>query len=319
MLRYLAYRLPSAIFVLFLASVAVFALLRAVPGDPATALAGVDASPETLAEIRSELGLDKPVVSQYFDWIGSILTFDLGKSYVVGGEISDLIANGLTNTVALAVSALLVASIVALIVSVAAVLWDNPWLNSVLTAANTAAVAIPTFVTGFLFILIFAVLWPIFPAGGIPSEGLFKDFGETIKSLALPALCLAIPAAAALIRFLTESLRTQMEQPYVVTARALGISRRRIVLTQALRNALPPTVTILGIQVGYLLGGAVLVEVIFSWPGLGRLVENAISSRDYPVVQVLLLFSVAVFVVIQLVCDLIHALLDPRIRLGGES
>jgi len=162
-------------------------------------------------------------------------------------------------------------------------------------------------------------VFPVLPAGGTPPDGFLARPDLSVQYLLLPAVCLALGAGAALTRFLTESLRTELRQPYVVTARALGISRRRIVLTQALRNALPSTITVLGIQFGTLLGGAVLVEAIFTWPGLGGLIEEAISGRDYPLVQVLLLLSVIVFVAIQLVTDVIHAWLDPRIRIGGQA
>jgi peptide/nickel transport system permease protein len=317
--RYLIRRLPSALAVLILASVLIFLLIRLVPGDPATTLAGPGASPQALAELRSELGLDHSVVSQYFSWVGSVVTLDFGRSYVIGGEIGTLIAEGLGNTLVLAGAALLIALVLSLLAGLSAVIFDNRWLNAIIAAFNTAGLALPTFVTGPILILVLAVLLPVFPAGGTPSEGLFQEPVATLEFLILPAFCLGLPVAAALSRFLTESLRTQMRQPYVMTAEALGISRRRIVLTQVLRNALPAAVTALGIQVGYLLGGAVLVETIFAWPGLGQLIEKAISGRDYPLVQILLLLSVVVFVVIQLATDLIHAYLDPRVRLGGRT
>ncbi len=296
MTRYLLRRVPSALLVLVLASMLVFAVIRLVPGDPVATLAGPDATPEARATIRHELGLDQSVVSQYVDWVHQLFTGDLGRSYMIGGDIGDLVRQGLANTLVLTAAALLISVVLGLVLSLVTVIADKPWLDNLLAAGNTLAVALPTFVTGLLLVLVFAVVLPV-----------------------LPALCLALPTTAALTRFLTDALQSQLRQPYVLTATALGISRRRIVLTQALRNALPSTVTLLGIQVGVLLGGAVLVEAIFAWPGLGRLIEQGISSRDYPVVQVLLLMSVAVFVVTQLVSDAIHAWLDPRVRLGGES
>jgi peptide/nickel transport system permease protein len=193
----------------------------------------------------------------------------------------------------------------------------SAWLDHVLTGANTLAIALPTYVTGVLLILVFGVLWPVLPTGGTPPNGLLADPGITAQYLVMPALCLALPIAAVLTRYLAESLRTELKQPYVGTALAAGVSRRRIITRHALRNALPTTITVLGLQVGALLGGAVLVEYIFSWPGLGQLIQQAITRRDYPVVQVLLLLSVVVFVLIQLLTDVIHVWLDPRIRLGG--
>jgi peptide/nickel transport system permease protein len=319
MTRYLLRRVPSGLLVLLLASMLIFAVIRMVPGDPVSTLAGPDASPAARAAIRTDLGLDQPMVVQYLHWIGNMLTLDPGRSYIIGGDITDLVKDGLANTLVLTMAALVIALLLASLASIGALLADRRWLDSLLAGANTLAVALPTFVTGVLLVLVFAVLVPVLPAGGTPPDGLFARPDIAFQYLLMPALCLALPVAAALTRFLTEALRTQMEQPYVMTARALGIRRRRIVLTQALPNALPSAVTVLGVQVGALLSGAVLVEAIFAWPGLGLLIEQAISSRDYPLVQALLLLSVMVFVVTQLVTDVVNASLDPRIRLGGES
>jgi peptide/nickel transport system permease protein len=319
MSRYLLRRLPSAALVLLLASMAIFAIIRLVPGDPAATLAGPDATPESLARIRADLGLDQPVWQQYLAWIGDVARFDLGRSYRVGGGVSDLLGDAAVNTLMLTGFALLLAIVLALALSLTTVIVNRPWLDALNAGVNTIAVAVPTFVTGFVLVLLLAVVVRVLPAGGTPPGGFLARPDISVQYLLLPGLCLALPAAAALSRFLTDALESQMQQPYVMTAAALGIRRRRIVLTQALRNALPAAVAVLGIQVGTLLGGAVLVEAVFAWPGLGQLVERAISSRDYPLVQVLLLLSVAVFTVTQLLSDVVHAWLDPRIRLGGAA
>jgi peptide/nickel transport system permease protein len=316
--NYVIRRLPSALITLVIASMAIFLLLRLVPGDPAAALAGPSATPETVAGIRAQLGLDDSIVGQYLHWIGNLLTLDFGHSYVVGGEIKSLIGDGLVNTLVLAGTSLLIALALTIGLSTIAVAANRPWLTGVVTAFGTMGIAVPTFVTGSLLVLVFAILIPVLPAGGAPPEGFFVSPEIAIQYLILPAACLGLPVAAALTRFLFESLHTQMRQPYVTTARALGISRRRIV-SQTLRNALPPTVTALGIQVGALLGGAVLVETIFAWPGLGLLLQKAITAQDYPLAQVLLLFAVVVFVLTQLLTDLVNAYLDPRIRLRGAA
>jgi peptide/nickel transport system permease protein len=317
MLRYFVRRAPSAVLVLFLASLVIFLVIRLIPGDPAASLAGSEASPEQVAVIRHELGLDRSVPAQYASWLGGIITGDMGTSYAMGGSIGSLVATGFGNTLLLAVTALILASVMALIVGV---IWAGSrrrWVDVVLTGVNTVFVALPTFVTGVALMLLFAVVWQILPAGGVPRGGFTNDLGATAKHLVLPAVCLAIPVSAVLTRFLTETLRTELRQPYITTATALGISSRRRLLRHALRNALPTAVTVLGIQVGTLLGGAVLVEVVFSWPGTGKLIEQAIYQRDYPMVQILLLLAVAVFVAVQLVTDLLHAYLDPRVRVGG--
>lgn len=319
MTRYLLRRLPTALLVLALVSLAIFYLLRQVPGGPVDALAGPDATPEARAAISAELGLDQPFLVQYFSWVGDLFAGDLGTSYKVGGQVSDLIAESALNTIVLTLAALAIAVTLALTASVAGVLWDKKWLNALLSAINTLAVAVPTFATGLILVVVFAVAIPVLPAGGIPPDGFWAHPDITLQYLLLPALCLSLGAAAALTRFLTEALRTELRKPYITTARALGISHRRIVLTQALPNALPASITVLGLQFGTLLGGAVLVEAIFAWPGLGGLIEEGISGRDYPLVQVLLLLSVAVFIVVQLGTDIVQAWLDPRIRISGGA
>lgn len=265
------------------------------------------------------MGLDESILSQYLSWIGGVLTFDLGRSYILGGQISELVIDGLGNTAVLAGSALLLAILTSLVLSIAVIAWPKRWLVATVNTLNTASVALPNFVTGVLLVLVFAVMFPILPSGGVPPQGYWSRLDITAQYLVLPAVCLALPVSAALTRFLSEALRSEMNQPYVTTARAAGVSRWNLVTRTALRNALPPMLTVIGIQTGHLLGGAVLVEAIFSWPGIGQLIEQGIGKRDYPVVQVLLLLSVVVFVTIQLVTDIIHAYLDPRIRIGAQK
>lgn len=319
LLRYLAKRVPSAVLVLFLASAAIFLIIRLIPGDPAAALAGQDATPAEVAAVRQSLGLDQPIPVQYVHWLGNFLTGNLGRSYVLGGSISTLVSTGFVNTLVLAMSALVISVIITLIVGPVWAVTRHRWVDYLFTGVNTVAVAVPTFVSGVLLVLIFAVALPILPSGGFPPGGLAANIGITWQYLLLPALCLALPVAAALSRYLTELLRTELRQPYIVTATALGVSSGRRVLRHAMRNALPSTLTVLGIQVGSLLGGAVLVEGIFSWPGVGQLIQQAILSRDYPVVQALLLLAVAIFVVVQLITDILHAFLDPRVRIIGGA
>jgi peptide/nickel transport system permease protein len=271
-----------------------------------------------VAAIRAQLGLDLPAWRQYLDWIDGLAHLDPGRSYVVGGSIGSLVEAGLGNTLALAACALVLAVVLSVAASVGAVLSRRRWTDATLTGANTLALALPPFISGVLLVLVFAVAWPVLPSGGVPPAGFWADPGISVQYLVLPALCLALPVAAALTRFLTESLHTELAQPYILTARALGVPSRRLVLRHALPAALPAMLTALGIQTGNLLGGAVLVEAVFTWPGLGQLIQQAILKRDYPLVQVLLLLSVAVFVLVQLGTDLVHAYLDPRIRIGAR-
>ena len=319
MARYLLRKVPSTLLVLFVSSVLIFLLVRLIPGDPATSLAGPDASPEALAALRAEMGLDGPWYLQYLHWLGGVLTLDPGTSYVIGGEISGLVTSALGHTLVLGGSALALAVTIALVLATLESIVDRAGVSAVLTGYKTVGIALPPFVTGVLLIALFAVVIPVLPAGGIPPEGYAARPDITLQYLLLPAVCLALPISSALTRFLSDALKAQLSAPYVTTARALGIPRWRIVLTQALPNALPSWVTVLGLQVGHLLGGAVLAETIFSWPGLGSLIEQAIGGRDYPLVQVLLLVSVTVFVLTQILSDVVHAVIDPRIRLGGGA
>lgn len=317
MTGYLLRRIPTALIVLVVASILVFAVLRLIPGGPEAALAGPDAGPDQLAAIRHDLGLDRNVVAQYGSWIAGLATGHFGTSYQVGGDIGDLISFGLVNTVVLTAVAAVLAILIGLALAISAVMWRGRILNAVLTAVNALAIALPTFVVGTVLIAVFGIGWRILPAGGIPPHGLGDDLGITTQYLALPALTLGLPAGAMLARFLTEALRTELAQPYAVTAIATGATHRDVVLKHALRNAVPSTITAFGIVIGTLLGGAVLVESIFGWPGLGLLTEEGIAARDYPLVQVLVLLSVTAFILIQLATDILHAWLDPRIRLAG--
>lgn len=319
MTRYLLTRGLAALPVLVLASIGIFSLVRVIPGDPAVTLAGPDATPEMHAAIRAELGLDQPFFSQYFSWLRDVFSFDFGESFRLGGDVGTLVREGAVNTVLLTGTALLLAALAAAVTAVVTVWVNSTWLDTLLAALNTLALAVPAFAVGTLLVLAFAVKLPVLPAGGLPPAGLWAQPDITVQYLLLPALSMALPIWAVLTRYLTEALRTQLNSPHVTTARAAGIPRHQLVLRHSLSNALPPAVTVFGIQIGVLLGGSLLIENIFAWPGLGRLLGEAINTRDYPVVQVLLLLSVGVFVLAQLFTDTVQAVLDPRIRLSGGT
>ena len=307
-------RVGIAVLTLLLASIVIFSVLHAVPGDPAVALAGADASPATLEALRHELGLDRPLVVQYLQWLGGALTGDLGRSYVIGGRIDALLADGLRSTAALGLTALVIAVVAAAALSFVAVASRTTWVRSAIAGFEVIGIAVPPFVTGVLLVEFFAVVWPVLPAGGTPPRGYTDDVGITLQYLLLPAVCLAIPVASTLTRFFSEALRTEWARPYVLTARAAGVPAGRILVRGAARNALPSVVTVFGIQAGQLLGSAVLVEAIFAWPGLGQLLGQGIAARDYPVVQAVLLLAVTVFIVIALLTDAAYRLLDPTRR-----
>ncbi|MEU2251040.1 ABC transporter permease [Streptomyces sp. NPDC019224] len=312
MRSYLLRRLPSALLVLVAASFLIFTILRLVPGDPATALAGPDADAATVAAIRERLGLDAPLLSQYAHWIGSLLKGDLGPSYAIGGQTADLIGDGLGATAELTLAALLFVVVLGTAFGVLGATSRNRWLTAAVRVITTAALAVPPFVSGVLLVLVFAVVLPVLPPGGRVAFLTAPDLAA--QYLVLPALCLALPGAAVLGRYLKDGIERGLAEDCIRTATAAGIPPRRLLWRHTLPNALPPVVTLLGMQVGNLLGGAVLVEAIFAWPGLGQLAEQALQRRDYPVVQDLLLLLVAVFVLVQLLTDLVYAWLDPRIR-----
>ncbi|WP_055591361.1 ABC transporter permease [Peterkaempfera griseoplana] len=312
MRSYLLKRIPSALLVLLLASVAVFLILRLLPGDPATTLAGPDATPAAVAAIRAHLGLDRPLPAQYGSWLHALATGDLGPSYAIGGQVSDLIGNGLGATLELTAGALVLVVLLGFTAGVLGATARSRTVQALVRVFTTGALAVPPFVTGVVLVLVLAVGLGLLPAGGYQPFAQAPDLA--VQYLAMPALCLALPSAAVLGRYLRDGLERTLAEDHVRTATALGVPRRRILWRHALPNALPPVVTVLGMQVGQLLGGAVLVEAIFAWPGLGQLAQQGVLRRDYPVVQDLLLLLVAVFVAVQLLTDLVYAWLDPRIR-----
>ncbi|MEV5976589.1 ABC transporter permease [Streptomyces sp. NPDC052114] len=315
MLRYALRRVPAALVVLAVASVLVFAVLRLAPGDPAVVLAGPDASAATVAEVRTSLGLDRSLPAQYWTWLSGVLTGDLGTSFILGAPNATLIGRGLGNTLELALAALLLALLGGGAAGLALGTGTRRAVRTLLGGAVSLALAVPPYVTGVLLVLVFAVTWRVLPASG--HEDLLADPEIGVQYLLLPALCLALPTGAVLARFLAASLRRARVDEYVKTATAKGLPRRRLLARHVLPNALPPVVTVLGIQIGQLLGGAIVVEAVYAWPGLGQLLLQAVIGRDYLLVQDLLLFAVAVFVVVQTLTDLAQAALDPRVRTGG--
>jgi peptide/nickel transport system permease protein len=314
MVRYVLRRLPSAIVVVFLASLAIFLLLRLSSGDPATTLAGPDASDETVAAIRRNLGLDRPLPLQYLVWLRGIVTGNLGDSYILHAPIAQLIGDSLLNTAELAVGALLLALVGGSIVGYVMGTARSRTVPNLLGAVTSFGVSAPPYVTGVLLVLLFAVTYRVLPAGGI-GPGL-HEFSIGSQYLLMPALTLSLPTGATLARFFAASLRQTLDQDFVQAGIAKGLRRRRLMSGHVVPNALPPVLTVLGIQIGQLLGGAIIVEAIFAWPGIGQLLLQAVTGRDYLLTQDLLLIAVVVFIVVQIVTDVVDAAMDPRIRLA---
>jgi len=310
-------RLIEAVPVLFLATIIIFLGLRMLPGDPAVVLAGQDASPQTLAAIREANGLNDPLPVQYVIWLKNAATGNLGVSFFTRAPVSTLIAQRAPATLELGIAGMVLTILLGIPTGMLAAVRAHRPSDWVISAFNGLAVAVPSFWLGILAILLFSLVLQWLPPGG---RGDFtKDPGLELKFLLLPALTLALPGSAALSRLVKASMLEVLGDDYVRTARAKGVGQTGVVWRHAMRNALVPVATILGLQFGRLLGGAVIIESVFSWPGLGRLIRDSIGNRDYAVVQACLLMLVVLFIVINLLTDITYGILDPRIRLSGGS
>ncbi len=298
--------------VLLLASMAVFGLLRLVPGDPAAVIAGPDASQEAVEAIRTQFGLDRALPVQYGYWAAQAIQGNLGTSYVTGKPVSALIVERAPATLELALSAYVLMVVAGVSSGVVAALRRGRPADMAITTANTIALSIPSFWTGLILLLVFGVKLGWLPlAGRVP---LLEDPRDALAHLLLPAITLALAMTPELSWFVRNSVLDVMSNDYVRTARAKGLAESHVFNRHVLRNALIPILTILGLQAGRLLGGAVVVESIFGWPGLGRLLLQSILNRDYPTVQGILLLIVMIFVVVNLIVDLLYVVVDPRLR-----
>jgi peptide/nickel transport system permease protein len=309
---YSLWRLAQAVLLLFLASVAVFLLLRLIPGDPATTIAGPNARQEQIERVREDFGLNRPLPVQYGIWIRDVFRGDLGTSFVSRQPVRTLIGDRLPATAELAAAAMLLAVVTAFPIGIITAVRRGTWLARLFAGYTTLVLALPTFWLGLLLLLAFGQWLGWLPMSGYVS--LFEAPWEAATHLLLPAITLAAALSAVIARMLATALMEVLENDYVRTARAKGLAEGPVLRRHALKNALIPVVTLLGIQLGQLLGGAVITEAIFQWPGLGQLILQGINNRDYTVVQGTMLFLVAVFVVVNLLVDLSYGLLDPRVR-----
>ncbi|HMS59403.1 MAG TPA: ABC transporter permease [Tepidiformaceae bacterium] len=310
MIRYILARVIQAIPVLLIASVAVFFVLRLVPGDPASALAGENASQERVDEIRKDLGLEGPVAVQYVHWLRQVATGDLGTSVLNGLAVRRLIGLAARPTIELALVAYPLALAIGIPLGAAAGARPRSRWDLVATAYTTLAIGVPGFLTAIVMLWVFAIELDWLPASGYVS--LLDDPGQAALHLAMPAATLAAGLSAVLARYTRTAVSQALTQDYIRTARAKGLPERAVVMRHALRAALVPVVTVAALQVGQLLSGAVVVEQVFTRPGMGRLMVGAITGRDYPVVQGGLLVLVATFVLVNLAADILAGIADPR-------
>lgn len=308
-------RLLQAIPVVLLSTAAIFLLLHAIPGDPALVIAGPDASPEVVMAVRHQMGLDEPLPIQYIIWLGHVLRGDLGQSYTSGLPVAELIVQRLPATLELMLAGLLLALLVGIPSGILAAVRQRGVVDWLVSSGNAVAIAIPNFWFGILVIILFAIVLGWLPPGG--RVGFTSDPIMAAKSLALPALTLAVNHTAVISRFVKASTLEVLYEDYTRTARAKGLRELVVVRRHVLRNAFIPIATVLGLQFGQLLGGAVVIETVFAWPGVGRLILQAIGNRDYVVVQGSLLMLVIAFIIVNLITDLTYSFLDPRVRLSS--
>jgi peptide/nickel transport system permease protein len=316
MLLFIAKRFLTAIPTLIIVTLMVFGIQRMLPGDPALIIAGEQRDPEVIAYIRERYRLDEPVPVQYLAWLGQVLQGDLGRSIRTNQPVTELIWQKLPVTVELALLSMLVAVAIALPVGVISAVRKNTAIDHAGTLFALSGLSLPNFWLGIMLILLFSVQWNLLPASGYVEFS--RDPLGNLQRMIMPAFVLGTGLAAVLMRQLRSSMLDTLKQDYVRTAQAKGLLKRRVVLRHALRNALIPVITIFGLQLGALLSGAVLTEQVFTIPGFGKLVVDAVFNRDYAVVQGVVLFTSAAYIFINLLVDIAYALVNPRIQVGGS-
>lgn len=310
-------RAGQGLVTLLLASVVVFAGVRALPGDPALALAGEEATPETVAAIRDRLGLDGSLVEQYLRFLGSALTGDLGESTRTGTPVTELIAATLPVTAWLSLYAIVVAVVAGMAAGTLAAVYRGRGVDAAVSGLSLVSLSVPNFWLGLLAILYLAVGLGLFPASGYVA--VTDDPLRAVWHLTLPALILGTGLAAIVMRQTRASMVDTLTADFVRTARAKGVSRGAVVLRHALRNSLLVVLTIVGLQLGGLVSGAVVTERIFGLPGFGKLTLDSVFTRDYPVIQGVVLVVTLAYIVINLAVDVLYSVVDPRVRVEGRS
>lgn len=312
MTRYVIRRVLQAVVLVFASATLVALMIHLIPGDPVSTILGDNYTEEQAQTLRDELGLDEPVWVQYGNWLADIAQGDFGESLTSGRGISGDLASRLPRTLELIALSTLLALIVGIPAGVLAAQHRNRATDVILSFLALIGISVPVFVIGTMFALIFGIQLDILPTSGYAS--ISEDPLEHLKRVILPAVTLAILMAAVVIRMTRSSLLEVLGEDYVRTARAKGLEGRIVLFSHALRNALIPVITVVGLQMGNLLGGMVLVEFIFNWPGLSTYLINGINQRDYPVVQAVLLVIAVLFITLNLLTDLLYAVIDPRIK-----
>jgi peptide/nickel transport system permease protein len=313
--RYVVRRLIETAVLVAVVSTIVAVFIHLIPGDPASLIVGDNNNtPERIAAVRANLGLDRPIHEQYIDWISGVVRGDFGNSLFSGRPIRDDLFKRIPRTLELGGAALFVSIVVGIPLGVIAGRYRNQMPDVLVSSFAILGLSVPVFVIGTLLVLVLSVKWQVFPASGYVAFS--EDPIEHLKRLALPAITLGVLSSATIMRMTRSSILEVLGEDYVRTARAKGLREKTVVIGHALRNALIPVITVIGLQMGTLLGGSVLVEYIFNWPGLSTYLITGINQRDYPIVQAVILIISIVFVLINLATDLLYAVIDPRIKYG---
>jgi peptide/nickel transport system permease protein len=312
MVAFILRRILATIPVILVVAIFVFLMLRLTPSDPAAIIAGDNANAEQVAAIRAQLGLDQPIVTQFFIWAKKILTGDLGESFFFKKTVASLIADRVQPTLSLSFFTILLAIAVAVPLGVIAAAKQGTWIDRIVMGFSVMGFSVPVFVVGYLLIYVFAIQLNLLPVQGYTRIEL--GVWDWFRRMILPSCTLAVVYVALIARMTRTSMLEVLSEDYVRTARAKGQVERKVLFRHALRNASIPIVTIIGSGIGLLIGGAVVTESVYTLPGLGRLTVDAVLARDYPVIQAVILLFSLVYVFINLLVDIIYTLLDPRIR-----
>jgi peptide/nickel transport system permease protein len=310
--NFLLRRLLSTIVVMLGISFVVFMIVHLVPGDPVRVMLGLQADQAKVEEIRHLMGFDRPLLVQYADWLGKALRGDLGESFITGQKVSEAVWQRLPATLSLAFAALLIGLIIALPAGIISALKSGSIWDYFAMIFSQVGVSIPDFWLGIMLILIFALYLRWLPPSGFTKP--LENFGEWLQHLILPATTIGLISASIMTRFIRSAVLEMVAKNHVRTARAKGLPESRVTLRHILLNASIPIVTIVGLQLASLLGGVIIVEIIFAWPGLGRLALDAVTRRDYPMVQGAVLMVALSFAIVNLIVDLLYAYLDPRVK-----
>ena len=315
MIKYLIKRIFFAIITIFAVSIIIFSVIHMIPGDPVSALYGFELTQDEMEAIREHLGLNEPLPLQYFDWIKKLLTFDLGKSLIRGDELSELIGTAFPNTILLAITSLIIGMLIAFPIGTITALKRGTATDVFLSGGAVLFISFPTFWLAILLILIFAVAFRILPAGSynVAIEPFWS--WNFWKLLIMPSLAIGLPVAGRLIKIIRIEMIDNMGKEYVQLVRTKGAGEGRIIVFHILRNALVATSTVIGLTLASLLGGIVIIEAVFGYPGIGRLLLESVLRRDYPTIQIIVMVFSLAFILINLFVDIMYSVLDPRIRL----